>query len=329
MKNRNYIGLGIALGAGIGSAIGVAIDNLAMGIGMGDDVIVPSHTFIATAEAVCAVGANPIFADVSQDSHVLTAETVSAVSTPNTRAIIPVHIYGFPCPMFELLELAEENSWFVIEDCAQAHCAKLYERPVGSFGDAATFSFYPGKNLGALGDAGLVAFRKIEWAGYARKLSNHGRNGKYEHDFSGYNFRMDELQAAMLLVKLPYIERWNDNRRVCGHFYTEALTKFGFKLPKPVRGADPVYHLFVVEVANRDLVLTKMKDVGIKCGVHYPIPCHIQKAMVQLSSTRSLPISEEIAQNTISLPICGEITQKEAERVVSEFLKIAEPIVRI
>ncbi len=322
---KNFQELNYVVGCANGT-VAIEVALRVMGIGQGDEVIIPSHTFIATAEAVSIVGAIPVFADVSQEAHVLTAQTASAVATSKTRAIIPVHIYGYPCPMAELTELANENDWYVIEDCAQAHGAKLSSRTLGSFGHAATFSFYPGKNLGALGDAGIVCFQGPEKTEYARRLINHGRTAKYEHEFLGYNYRMDEVQAAFLLAKLPYLQGWIENRRSSANYYTNVLTENGYSVPKPIMDAEPAYHLYVVEVTNRDQVVSAMNKAGIGCGVHYPIPCHLQKAMAVHHTGKALPVCESIARRTISLPICGEITDQEQEKVIMEFLKVAKPV---
>ncbi|WP_020592354.1 DegT/DnrJ/EryC1/StrS family aminotransferase [Kiloniella laminariae] len=312
-----------AIGCANGTvALEIALRTLA--VGPGDEVILPAHTFIATAEAVCAVGAIPVFADISIVSHTITAEEVLKVSTSRTKAIIPVHIYGFPCPMGELLDVAEEHKWFVIEDCAQAHGCSLLGHPVGSFGDAASFSFFPGKNLGALGDAGIVSFRSEENETYARCLINHGRSSKNIHRLVGGNFRMDELQAAFLSVKLPRLPKWNANRRARAKQYREALGSEGYSSPTSIPGADPVYHLFVVAVSNRDEVIMAMESAGINCGIHYSPSCHLQGAMSGYWR-KALPNAEQISSQTISLPICGELSACDVDIVLSEFLKIAKP----
>jgi dTDP-4-amino-4,6-dideoxygalactose transaminase len=310
---------------GIGCASGTAAIFLilkALGIQPGDEVIVPSHTFIASASAVCHAGATPVFADIEPRAYTLDPASVAEKLSPRTRAIMPVHIYGTPCRLDLIADLGRSTQASVIEDAAQAHLASYNGRHVGSWGDAATFSFYPGKNLGAFGDAGMVVTNDAALAQHVRLLRDHGRQSKYVHEIPGYNYRMDGLQAAFLSVKLRYLARWNDRRREVAARYDDALQPLGFKVIEPHDVS--AYHLYVVEVSNRDEVQTYLKERGIATGVHYPVPLHRQPAFRELGSA-SLPVTETIVQRILSLPICGEISDSEQARVIETFLEVARP----
>jgi len=305
------------------AALSIALECL--GIGPGDEVITPAHCFIATAEAIFRAGAVPVWADIDPATYNLDAKAVEAALTPATKAILAVHLYGTPAPVDVLAELAGARGIALIEDCAQAHLAELAGKKVGTFGDAACFSFYPSKNLGALGDAGLVALKDKDANARAREIIDHGRAEKYRHEEIGFNYRMDGLQAAYLSVKLPYLAAWNDKRRANARLYDQALKARGFKVIEPAQGSTPVYHLYVAEVSNRDEVAAALTQAGIGFGIHYPVPLHRQPAVTaQLGGGPALPETERAADRIISLPMCAEIEAAAITRVLDVFLSVAE-----
>lgn len=304
------------------SAIELALK--ALGLGPGDEVITVAHTFFATVEAIMNVGATPVFADIEPGSYTIDPKTVSI--SAKTRAILPVHLYGSAADMTAVMTLANQHKLRVIEDTAQAHLAMHNGKLAGTIGDAGTFSFYPGKNLGAYGDAGFVIAREAAVAERIAKLADHGREAKYSHDAVGGNVRMDELQAAVLRVKLKHLARWTARRQTVAKFYDSRLKAAGFKVITPLAGSTCVYHLYVVEVTERDATAEKLKAAGVGVGIHYPIPLHRQPAIASLPCAKvSVPHSERAAARVLSLPICADITDAEAETVVNTFLKIARP----
>ena len=309
----------------VGCANGTAAVSLALqaaGIGPGDEVVVPSLTFFATGEAVCHVGATPVFCDIDPDSYTIDPRALERCLTPRTRAMVPVHLYGTPCDMDSLLAIAADHGLAVIEDCAQAHFATYRGRMVGGIGAAGSFSFFPGKNLGALGDAGMVVTSDEDLARSVGKLADHGRLSKYEHDVIGYNERLDGLQAALLSVKLPHLADWTARRRRVARLYDARLRPAGIKTITPPPGADPVHHLYVIEVDDRPAVAARLAGMGVETGVHYPCPLHRQPAFRSLHGDRSLPHAERAAARVLSLPICGEITDDEAEYVCDRVLEV-------
>ena len=312
---------------GIGCSNGTAAISLALqaaGIGAGDEVIVPSHTFFATASAVCHAGATPVFADVEPEAYTLDPGAVATKLSPRTKAIMPVHIYGTPCRLDALSDLARDTGAILIEDAAQAHLAFYAGRYVGAWGEAATLSFYPGKNLGAFGDAGMVITNSAGLAQRVRLLRDHGRSSKYIHEILGYNHRMDGLQAALISVKLRRLQQWNARRREVAAHYDSAVIPRQFKVIRPPKNAVPVYHLYVVEVSNRDEVQKHLRAHAIATGIHYPVPLHLQPPFRELAGG-SLPVTERIADRVLSLPICGEISPPEQERVIQRFVEVARP----
>ena len=312
----------------VGCANGTASLSLALealGIGRGDEVITVAHTFIATAEAICHVGAKPVFVDIEPAAYGMDAAALEAAITPRTRAVIPVHLYGAPCDMDAILDVARRHNLKVIEDAAQAHFATYRGRCVGSLGDCGSFSFYPGKNLGAYGDAGLISTNDSKVASVLRKLRDHGRTSKYEHDIIGYNQRMDALQAAMLSVKLRKIDAWIARRLNIAAQYDARLSAAGFKTIAPWPHTMPVYHLYVVETSNRPAVIEALAREGIATGVHYPIPLHKQPALAGHGPHHALPVTEKAADRVISLPIYAELAVQDAERICDLFLKFARP----
>src|SRR5215510_4181249 len=248
---------------------------MAAGIGAGDEVIVPSFTFFATAEAVSVLGATPVFVDVDPVSYTVTAAAIEGAITPRTRAVIPVHLYGQAADLDPILELAKKHNLHVIEDAAQAHGAEYKGRRVGGLGSAGCYSFYPSKNLGAYGEAGAIVTNNEELATRLRLLRDHGSTSKYAHAIVGYNFRMEEIQAAVLNIKLPHLNDWNDARRARAARYHAALRNSGLVLPREMDYAGHVYHVYAVQTDNRDDVQKRLTAAGVQSGVHYPIPIHL------------------------------------------------------
>lgn len=308
----------VAIGCGNGTdAIALALKGL--GIGAGDEVVVPSMTFIATAEAVEMVGARPVFADCDPDTLLMGPAEVEAVLTPNTKALLPVHLFGQPCDMPGLMALAKAKGLKVIEDSAQAHGARVGGQRIGSFGDAATYSFYPGKNLGAYGDGGAITTTDPALADWLRKARNHGRAKKYEHDFSAVNSRLDGLQAAILGAKLPHLDDWSARRRERAGWYDAWIAAEVPDAQPIVQREDTtsVYHLYVIRVPNRDAVLAGLKARGVMAGVHYPIALHQQPAFADWNVTdEDMPHTAAACAQILSLPMYPELSKESARRVI-------------
>ncbi|MEW5693507.1 MAG: DegT/DnrJ/EryC1/StrS family aminotransferase [Candidatus Hydrogenedentota bacterium] len=320
----DYIGRKFCVGVGNGTDA-IFLTLLSLGIGKGDEVIVPSHTFVATVEAVSATGAEPVFVDIYEDHYTMSVEKIKTQITDRTKAIIPVHLYGQPCDMDQICIIAKENNIHIIEDCAQAHGALYKGRKTGTFGVAGCFSFFPGKNLGAYGDAGCVVcddealFKKI------KAIKDHGRSDKYTSLYIGYNSRLDGLQAAILDVKLKYIDRWNDKRRKIAQWYSKLLQNTDVILPVEFKDVKHIYHLYVIRIKkNREKFMSFLKEAGISCGIHYPIPCHMFQPYKNKRGADSLPVTEKITKEIASLPIFPELTQKEVIYItnkIKEYLK--------
>jgi dTDP-4-amino-4,6-dideoxygalactose transaminase len=310
-------GAGYGVGCSSGtSAILLALE--ALGIGPGDEVITSTHTFIATIEAIIGVGARPVLVDVEPNCPNLDLEKVKEAIGPRTRAIVPVHMYGYPVNMPDLMAIAKERDLFVIEDCSQAHLAEVAGRRVGTFGDAGAFSLFPSKNLGALGDSGIVVTEDADLASKMKKIADHGRIDKYYHDTLGFNYRMGNLQAAFLNVKLPHLEEWTSRRREVALKYRETLGELGAELLffEEAPNAKAVFHLFVVRLKDRNGVLKGLQSNGIQAGVHYPVPCHLQPALKSLGYGKgSFPIAERMSEEVISLPICESINDQEVKKI--------------
>jgi len=291
----------------------------AYGIGPGDEVIVPANTFIATWLAVSQVGARPVPVEPDPATYNMDPARVEERITPRTRAIMAVHLYGQMADMPKLREIADRHGLRLIEDAAQAHGAAAHGRTAGSVGDAAGFSFYPGKNLGALGDGGAVTTHDDVLADKIRLLRNYGSRVKYHHEAAGYNSRLDEMQAAFLRVKLKYLECWNAQRREQAAIYTQELSGMpGLVLPDVPDWAVPVWHLYVVRTAQRDGLQAWLADAGIHTMVHYPIPPHLQGAYrdAGIAAEGTLPVSEAIHREVLSLPIGAHLTPEQQQRVV-------------
>ncbi len=287
----------------------------AWGVGPGDEVITGAHTYIATVTAISMVGAEPVLVEVDPATYLLDPRAIEAAITPRTKAIIPVHIYGQTVDMDPLMEIARRHQLLVLEDACQAHGARYHGRRAGSLGHAAAFSFYPGKNLGAAGDGGAITTDDGELAGRLRMLRNYGQTVKYHHETLGYNHRLDSLQAAILRVKLPRLDGWNAGRRRVADAYMRGLAGLPLVLPAVGAANEPVWHLFVVRVADRDGVQRHLRETGVDAGLHYPIPIHHQHAYPQLAHLR-FPVSEVIAAECLSLPMYAEMTEAQIEQVV-------------
>lgn len=290
----------------------------ALGIGPGDEVITVAHTFIATSEAISMTGALPIFVDVAEDTMLMDPALIEPAITPRTRAIVPVHLYGQPCDMDAIMEIARKHKLKVVEDAAQAHGARWRGQRAGSLADAATFSFYPGKNLGAFGDAGAVVSHDEALIEHIRMLANHGRLEKYTHKMEGVNSRLDGIQAAVLRVKLRYLDEWNEKRRSHADFYRESLSQSEFQPQTVNQNAEPVWHLFVVRAQEREALQQRLKDEGIATGIHYPVPLHVQPAYQgRQIPLGSLPLTETVAREVVSLPMYPELSRAQLETVVN------------
>jgi dTDP-4-amino-4,6-dideoxygalactose transaminase len=311
-----YCGVDYCVGTGNG------LDSLmlalkALGIGAGDEVIVPSNTFIATALAVTYVGATPVFVEPDIHTYNLDASRIEEKITKKTKAIMPVHLYGQACEMDAILEIAKCHKLFVVEDCAQAHGATYKGRRVGSFGDAAGFSFYPGKNLGALGDAGAAVTNRREIAEKVRALGNYGSDYKYHHIYQGNNSRLDEMQAAFLAAKLPHLDRMNEERRRIAERYRSEITNPNILLPTVLADVQPVWHIFAIRCKERDRLETYLTKKGIGTNKHYPIPMHLQKCYTSLGYHKGdLPIAEEISATQLSLPMYYGMTEEQISYVI-------------
>jgi len=290
----------------------------ALGIGLGDEVITVAHTFIATSEAISMTGATPIFIDIREDTLLMNPDLIEPAITKRTKAIVPVHLYGQSCDMDAIMEIAGRHGLKVVEDAAQAHGGRWRGQRVGSIGDAATFSFYPGKNLGAFGDAGAVVSQDETLIEKIRMLANHGRLEKYTHKMEGVNSRLDSLQAAILRVKLRHLDEWNRKRRAHADFYLESLSQSEVQTQAVNPNAEPVWHLFVVRVQDREALQERLKAAGVSTGVHYPIPLHVQPAYESRQiPLGSLPITEAAASEVVSLPMYPELCQEQLESIVN------------
>jgi dTDP-4-amino-4,6-dideoxygalactose transaminase len=314
----------------------------AAGIGPGDEVIVPVNTFIATAEAVTHAGGTPVFVDCLPDTANIDPAAVEAAITPRTKAVVPVHLFGQPADMDAITAIAQKHGLVVVEDACQAHGATYKGRPTGSLGTLAAFSFYPGKNLGALGDGGAVTTADGDLAERVRVLRNHGDKSKSEHVEVGYCFRLDNLQAAFLQVKLKHLPEWNKARRAAAKRYDRLLAEaFGAPGAGASSGAgatgpavipmsersdvEAVYHLYVVRLDDRDAVRAKLDAAGIGTGVHYPVPIHLQPAYAHLGYKQgAFPVAERLAKHGLSLPMFPEITPEQIDYVVEQLAKAVE-----
>lgn len=305
---------------GVGNGLDALMLNLrALGIGDGDEVIVPSNTYIATALAVTYVGAAPVFVEPDIRTFNINPELIEAAITERTKVIMPVHLYGQTCDMDPIMKIARKYKLKVVEDCAQAHGAIYKGQKVGTFGDIAGFSFYPGKNLGALGDAGAVITNDKELADRVRALSNYGSDYKYHHIYKGYNSRLDELQAAFLAAKLPHLERMNVERRRVAEMYLEGIRNPEVVLPFVPDYTVPVWHIFGIRCKRRAELEKFLNDKGISTNKHYPIPMHLQDCYKDLGFKEGdFPIAEEISATELSIPMYYGMTDEEIQYVIDK-----------
>jgi dTDP-3-amino-3,4,6-trideoxy-alpha-D-glucose transaminase len=309
-----FCGAGFAVGVGSGTdAITIAL--LAVGVEPGDEVITAPNTCIPTIVGIERAGAVPVLADVDPQTYTLDPEEVERRITPRTRAILPVHLYGQPADLTALSRLAEDRGLLLVEDCAQSHGARWDGRPAGSFGAAAAFSFYPTKNLGALGDAGAVVTSDDSVADRARLLRNYGERGRFEHVLHGLNSRLDALQAAVLQAKLGHLETGNDRRRHLAKRYDELLEGTPLVTPVTADGAEHVFHLYVVQADRRDVFRTALDAAGIGTAVQYPTPVHRQPAYRGLDVPGGFPVAERLTERVVSLPLSPDHTDEEIDAV--------------
>jgi dTDP-4-amino-4,6-dideoxygalactose transaminase len=316
------------LGAGFGIGVNSGTDALhlalrALDIGPGDEVITTPFTFVATTEAIGIVGARPVFADIDPATFNIDPDAVAAAVSPRTKAILPVHLYGAPAPMRQIMAIAERNGLAVVEDCAQAIGATIDGKQVGTFGDAGCFSFFPSKNLGAFGDGGFICTRSEALAARCKSLRAHGGRVKYHHEEIGVNSRLDEVQAAILRVKLPHLERWNAARRAIAAAYCARLQSLPVAVPVDVPGSRAVYHQFTIRVEERDHVQAELRAAGVQTMVYYPIPLHRQPVHADLGlADGAFPHSERAAREVLSLPIFPELTSDSVSRVTSALAEV-------
>lgn len=314
----HYCGCREAIGVSNGTdALELALRSLA--IRPGDEVITQPNSFIATAEAISAVGATPVFVDVEPHSATLDPALLEASITSRTKAVIPVHLYGHPAEMEQILSICRAHNLAVIEDASQAHGAKIGDKRVGSLGDLACFSFYYSKNLGAYGEAGAITTSNHALAEQIRLYRDHGSQMRYQHEIIGRNARMDEIQAAILRVKLRHLERWNDQRRDRALHLNAALASTSLELPAPcIPGVIEVFHLYVVRHSERHRLREHLAARGIATGIHYPIPIHLQPAYTWLGyAPESFPVTERWAVQCLSLPMYAELTEQQLDYIVA------------
>jgi len=316
----DYLGSLNCVGVGNGTdAIEIALRSLELP--PGSEVIVPANSFIATSEAITRAGLQVVFCDCLPGTFTLDLADAERRITPRSAAIVPVHLYGRPCDMEAVLELARRHSLKVVEDCAQAHGALYRGKRVGTFGDAGCFSFYPGKNLGAYGDGGAIITDDAALATACRMQANHGRTAKYDHQFEGGNSRLDGMQAAILSAKLPHLEKWTELRRANAQLYREALAGADVIVPQEEPEARHVYHLFVIESSRRDALQAELKEGGIETGIHYPIPLPLLQAYrARWGNAAEFPTATAAAARILSLPMSAELTKAQV-RLIAERVK--------
>jgi dTDP-4-amino-4,6-dideoxygalactose transaminase len=312
-----YCGSKHAIGVGNGTdALWLAL--LACNVGVGDEVLTVPSTFMATAEAITYCGATPVFVDIDKSTYTMDPSRLERAITSKTKAIVPVHLFGQPADMRPILEIGREKGIPVIEDAAQAHGAEYQGKKAGSLGLAGCFSFYPGKNLGALGEAGAVVTNDDRVAEKIRILRDHGQRHKYHHSMIGWNCRMDGIQGAVLSVKLRHLDRGNAQRRSHAAHYDREFAKLeGVTTPFSASSVRHVYHVYAIRVAERDIVLNRLNEAGIGCGIHYPVPVHLQEAYRHLGYVRgSFPVSEQTSNEFISLPMYPELNLEQRQAVI-------------
>ncbi len=316
---------------GVGSGLqALELGMRGLGIGEGDEVITPANSFIASSSAISATGAKPVLIDCDPKNFNIDPQLIEEKITEKTKAIMPVHLYGQPAEMDQIRKIAKKYNLFIIEDACQAHGANYKNKRVGSIGTCAAFSFYPGKNLGAYGDGGMITTNSESLANKVFKMRNYGQSKKYYHDFLGGNSRLDTIQAAVLLVKLKYIEKWNKARLKAAQTYNKMLKNLPLKTPEIPQDATHIFHLYVIKTPKRDELAKYLSSKGIATGQHYPIPIHLQKAYQDLGHKKGdFPITENLAQQILSLPMFPELTKTQIEYITSSirsFFKISGEI---
>lgn len=305
----------VGVGSGL-DALTLALQGL--GVKPGDEVIVPANTFIATALSVLRVGATPVLVEYDPLTFNIDPARMARAITPRTSAIVPVHLYGHPAGMDRINEIAAERGLLVVEDAAQAHGARYRQRRCGSLGHAAAFSFYPGKNLGAYGDGGAITTNDEKLADWLRQARNYGSSVKYRHDVVGTNSRLDSIQAAVLGVKLPYLDQWNELRRATATAYHHVMWDLPVQLPASATGVEHAYHLYVIQTTERDALQEALRESGVETGVHYPVPIHLQAACRDRCVVpEDLEQTERAADILLSLPMHAEMSLGDIERVAS------------
>ena len=310
-----YLGVKHAIGCASGTdALHLALE--AEGITSGDEVITSAFTFIATAEAIKYVGATPVFVDIDEKTFNITAENIEKAITPKTKAIMPVHLFGQPVDLAKIKALCEKNGLKLIEDCAQSFGASIDGKQTGSTCHAAGFSFFPSKNLGAFGDGGLVVTNSDETAKMLKMLRNHGSDVRYYHDVIGYNSRLDDMQAVVLRAKLKRIDKYNKARRHAAHLYSELMADLPLTTPYEDGVGEHVYHQYTLLSDRRDDVIQALQDKQIGCAVYYPVPLHKQNVFKEECADVSIPVTEFVAANCFSLPICPSLTDETVKEIV-------------
>lgn len=310
-----YLEVKHAIGCASGTdALQVAL--MAADIGPGDEVITTSFTFVATVEVIALLGAVPVYVDIDPVSYILDPEQLEAAITEKTKAIIPVHLYGQTAPMERIMEIANEQNLAVIEDTAQAIGAERNGQKAGTFGTMGCISFFPSKNLGAYGDAGMVVTDDDELAEKVRMIAKHGSKVKYQHELLGVNSRLDALQAAILRVKLPHLNAWNSRRAQLAENYKAGITAKEVTLPQTLSGNTHIYHQFSIQVPERDDFQNYLKDKGIPTAIHYPIPLHKQPAFKSVGRNTGVSVAEEVSDHIISLPIYPEMPEADQSLVI-------------
>ena len=310
-----YSGVSHGIGVNSGtSALHLAL--LAAGVGPGDEVITVPFTFVATVAAILYAGATPVYVDIDPESYTMDPRLLERAITARTKAILPVHLYGQPADMDPIVEIARGHGKLVIEDAAQAHGARYKGRPVGSLGDMACFSFYPGKNLGAYGEGGMVVTNSAEYAATIRLLRSWGESRRYHHDLRGFNYRMEGIQGAILRVKLRHLDAWTEARRRNAELYADKLSGCGVEIPREMPYSRHVRHVYAVRTPNRDAVAEALTEAGVQTGIHYPIPVHLQRAYRdERYHLGDFPVSELASEEVLSLPMFPELTEPQIDAV--------------
>jgi dTDP-4-amino-4,6-dideoxygalactose transaminase len=319
----SFIGAPYAIGVNNGtSALHLAL--LAAEIGPGDEVITVPFTFVATVAAIHYVGAKTVFVDICPDTFTMDPAAVEAVITPRTKAIVPVHLYGQPADMQAILHIAQKYRLAVIEDAAQAHAAELRGRRVGAIGDMGCFSFYPGKNLGAYGEGGMIVTKDARLARTLRMLRDWGAEEKYQHVLKGYNYRLETLQGAVLRVKLRHLEAWTEARRAAAARYNDLLAGSGIPTPSEAPDTRHVYHIYAIRTSSRDRLQAGLNAAGVQTGIHYPTPVHLLPAYADLGyANGQFPHSEKAAAEVLSLPLYPELTADMQEQVAATLIQVS------